>query len=33
MNTWLEAREEEAARLHGEARAFFYRRLVLEVAR
>jgi S-adenosylmethionine-diacylglycerol 3-amino-3-carboxypropyl transferase len=33
MNTWLEAREDEAARLHGKARAFFYRRLVLEVAR
>jgi S-adenosylmethionine-diacylglycerol 3-amino-3-carboxypropyl transferase len=33
MNAWLEPREEEAARLHGEARAFFYRRLVLEVAR
>ena len=33
MNAWLEPREEEAARLHEEARAFFYRRLVLEVAR
>jgi S-adenosylmethionine:diacylglycerol 3-amino-3-carboxypropyl transferase len=33
MGEWLERREEEAARLHGEARAFFYQGLVLEVAR
>ena len=33
MSEWLETREEEATRLHGEARAFFYERLVLEVAR
>jgi S-adenosylmethionine-diacylglycerol 3-amino-3-carboxypropyl transferase len=33
MDDWLEEREEDAARLHGQARAFFYRRLVLEVAR
>jgi S-adenosylmethionine-diacylglycerol 3-amino-3-carboxypropyl transferase len=33
MDGWLAARDEDAARLHGEARAFFYRALVLEVAR
>jgi S-adenosylmethionine:diacylglycerol 3-amino-3-carboxypropyl transferase len=33
MGEWLEGREDEAARLHGEARAFFYQGLVLEVAR
>jgi S-adenosylmethionine-diacylglycerol 3-amino-3-carboxypropyl transferase len=33
MDGWLDGRDEEAGRLHGEARAFFYRRLVLEVVR
>ena len=33
MSGWLDERYEEAERLHGEARAFFYRRLVLEVVR
>jgi S-adenosylmethionine-diacylglycerol 3-amino-3-carboxypropyl transferase len=33
MGEWLEAREGEAAGLHAQARAFFYERLVLEVAR
>jgi S-adenosylmethionine-diacylglycerol 3-amino-3-carboxypropyl transferase len=33
MAAWLEAREREAAALHAEARAFFYRALVVEVAR
>jgi S-adenosylmethionine-diacylglycerol 3-amino-3-carboxypropyl transferase len=33
MGGWLDGRDEEARRLHGEARAFFYRRLVLEVVR
>ena len=33
MAEWLEERDEEAWRLHGQARAFFYQRLVLEVAR
>jgi S-adenosylmethionine-diacylglycerol 3-amino-3-carboxypropyl transferase len=33
MGEWLEPRGAEARRLHEEARAFFYRRLVLEVAR
>jgi S-adenosylmethionine-diacylglycerol 3-amino-3-carboxypropyl transferase len=33
MADWLEERDEEASRLHGEARAFFYQGLVLEVAR
>jgi S-adenosylmethionine-diacylglycerol 3-amino-3-carboxypropyl transferase len=33
MAEWLEGRDEEASRLHGEARAFFYQGLVLEVAR
>jgi S-adenosylmethionine:diacylglycerol 3-amino-3-carboxypropyl transferase len=33
MGGWLDGRDEEAGRLHAEARAFFYRRLVLEVIR
>jgi S-adenosylmethionine-diacylglycerol 3-amino-3-carboxypropyl transferase len=33
MSGWLDGCDEEAALLHGEARAFFYRGLVLEVVR
>jgi S-adenosylmethionine-diacylglycerol 3-amino-3-carboxypropyl transferase len=33
MAGWLESRDGEAARLHAEARAFFYRALVVEVVR
>jgi S-adenosylmethionine-diacylglycerol 3-amino-3-carboxypropyl transferase len=33
MGGWLDGRDEDARRLHGEARAFFYERLVLEVVR
>jgi len=33
MAHWLDAREEEALRLHREARAFFYQAFVLEVVR
>jgi S-adenosylmethionine-diacylglycerol 3-amino-3-carboxypropyl transferase len=33
MGGWLDERGDDARRLHGEARAFFYERLVLEVVR